>query len=102
VGDAFAARPGKPPTLFDVSNNCALDESVSEGEHYELLVRMRDDDGGLIPPGLFLPAAERYNLIGHIERWMVRHVFDAFVEKKRAIGCLAHVFDQSLRTFGVQ
>lgn len=61
---------------------------MSEGEHYELLVRMRDDDGGLIPPGLFLPAAERYNLIGHIDRWMVRHVFDAFVEKNAQLDAL--------------
>jgi EAL domain-containing protein (putative c-di-GMP-specific phosphodiesterase class I) len=65
-----------------------LDESVSEGEHYELLVRLRDDDDGLIPPGLFLPAAERYNLIGRIDRWVMRHAFDAFVENPALLDAL--------------
>ncbi|GIJ59551.1 putative bifunctional diguanylate cyclase/phosphodiesterase [Virgisporangium aurantiacum] len=38
----------------------------------ELLVRMRDDDGSLISPGVFLPAAERYNLVGTVDRWVVQ------------------------------
>ncbi|QKQ25573.1 MASE3 domain-containing protein [Candidatus Reidiella endopervernicosa] len=36
--------------------------------HYELLVRMVDEEGKLIPPGFFLPAAERYDLMGDIDR----------------------------------
>jgi diguanylate cyclase (GGDEF)-like protein len=35
----------------------------------ELLVRMRDDDGGLIAPGAFLPTAERFGLIEDIDCW---------------------------------
>jgi diguanylate cyclase (GGDEF)-like protein len=65
-----------------------LEESVIEGEHYELLVRMRDDDGGLIPPGMFLPAAERYNLVGRIDRWVVRHAFDVFAEDPALLDAL--------------
>jgi EAL domain-containing protein (putative c-di-GMP-specific phosphodiesterase class I) len=42
------------------------------GNHYELLLRMRDDDGELIYPGAFLPAAERYNLSEKIDRWVVK------------------------------
>ena len=37
----------------------------------ELLVRMVDRDGEIIPPGEFLPAAEKYGLIGEIDRWVV-------------------------------
>jgi PAS domain S-box-containing protein len=37
----------------------------------ELLVRMIDRDGELIPPCSFLPVAERYGLIGDIDRWVV-------------------------------
>lgn len=37
----------------------------------ELLVRMVDRDGGIIPPGKFLPAAEKYGLIAEIDRWVV-------------------------------
>jgi diguanylate cyclase (GGDEF)-like protein/PAS domain S-box-containing protein len=38
---------------------------------HELLVRLRDDDGELILPGEFIPAAERYNIVGAIDRWVL-------------------------------
>lgn len=44
--------------------------------HYEILVRMLDDNGKLIPPGAFIPAAERYDLMPSIDHWVIRHVFD--------------------------
>ncbi len=55
----------------------ALDPARGGEAHYELLVRMRGEDGALIPPGQFLPAAERYNLTGRLDRWVVRHAFAA-------------------------
>ncbi|MFW5450432.1 MAG: putative bifunctional diguanylate cyclase/phosphodiesterase [Methylophagaceae bacterium] len=42
--------------------------------HYELLIRIKDVDGSIIPPGLFLPAAERYNLAAAIDLWVVEQV----------------------------
>ncbi|NNE63999.1 MAG: EAL domain-containing protein [Gammaproteobacteria bacterium] len=42
-------------------------------QHFELLLRLRGEDGEIIPPGLFLPAAERYNLIDKIDSWVFRH-----------------------------
>ena len=33
-----------------------------EGAHYEILLRMRDENGGIISPGLFIEAAERYGI----------------------------------------
>ncbi|MPR12632.1 EAL domain-containing protein [Microvirga tunisiensis] len=41
-------------------------------ERYEILGRMLDRDGTIIPPSVFIPAAERYDLIGAIDRWVVR------------------------------
>ena len=38
---------------------------------HELLLRMLDDDGSTIPPGVFLPAAERFRLIGELDLWVV-------------------------------
>ncbi|MDQ3607479.1 MAG: EAL domain-containing protein [Actinomycetota bacterium] len=38
---------------------------------HELLVRMVDDDGGLVPPGSFLPAAEECGLVLELDRWVV-------------------------------
>jgi PAS domain S-box-containing protein len=38
----------------------------------ELLLRMIGKDGQIIPPGSFLPVAERFGLIGEIDRWVIR------------------------------
>ncbi|WP_172600462.1 EAL domain-containing protein [Sulfurivermis fontis] len=40
--------------------------------HYEVLMRMIGSEGDLIPPMAFIPAAERYNLMPTIDRWVVR------------------------------
>lgn len=40
-------------------------------ERYEILVRLLDKDGSLILPSVFIPAAERYDLVGEIDRWVV-------------------------------
>ncbi len=49
--------------------------SLNDGTltHYEILLRMHDNNGHIISPGAFLPAAERYNLIEDIDNWMVNH-----------------------------
>ncbi len=48
---------------------------VGEGQgrtnYYELLVRMRAEDGSLVAPGAFLPAAERYGLASRIDAWVL-------------------------------
>ncbi len=43
--------------------------------HYELLLRMVDEEGQIIPPGAFLPAAERYDLIDKLDRWVIENTF---------------------------
>lgn len=42
----------------------------------EVLLRLRDEDGALVAPGAFLPAAERYNLASAVDRWVVRALLD--------------------------
>eukprot|EP01013_Petalomonas_cantuscygni_P031919 TRINITY_DN58290_c0_g1_i1.p1 TRINITY_DN58290_c0_g1~~TRINITY_DN58290_c0_g1_i1.p1 ORF type:complete len:1190 (-),score=238.72 TRINITY_DN58290_c0_g1_i1:3-3572(-) len=41
--------------------------------HVELLLRMIDENGGVIPPSAFLPASERFNLATRIDRWVLAH-----------------------------
>lgn len=45
-----------------------------ERARVEVLLRMVERDGELIAPGAFIPAAERYNLMGAVDRWVVREV----------------------------
>lgn len=44
--------------------------------HSEILVRMLDERGALVPPVEFIPAAERYGLMSEIDRWVIRHTLD--------------------------
>ncbi len=60
-----------------------LNGSDSDGVHLELLLRLRDRDGQLVPPGDFIPAAERYGLMPLIDRWVVRHAFEILAAKLR-------------------
>ena len=53
----------------------ALEDSPDAGEHYEVLLRMLDEDGKLIPPMAFIPAAERYGLMPQIDRLVVATAF---------------------------
>ncbi len=56
-----------------------VDSANIEGDHYELLIRMEDEKSGkIIPPGAFIPAAERYNLMLQIDRWVVSEAFNWF------------------------
>lgn len=41
--------------------------------HYELLLRMVDEDGELVLPGTFIAAAERYDRMPAVDRWVVEH-----------------------------
>ncbi len=49
--------------------------------HFEVLVRYQEDNGRIIPPGAFLPAAERYNLAPALDRWVISHLFEWIATK---------------------
>ena len=58
---------------------------------HELLLRMKDSDGVVIPPCDFLPAAEQYGLIIDIDRWVVREAFELAGRGQRvALNLSAH------------
>jgi diguanylate cyclase (GGDEF)-like protein/PAS domain S-box-containing protein len=52
-----------------------LNPAPGQGLHAELLLRLRGPDGKLIPPGAFLPAAERFHMASRIDRWVLRRAF---------------------------
>jgi diguanylate cyclase (GGDEF)-like protein/PAS domain S-box-containing protein len=51
---------------------------------YEILVRLLDDSGEIIAPGAFLPNAERFDLIGEIDRWVLRRAISLLHQHARA------------------
>ncbi|MDJ0837925.1 MAG: EAL domain-containing protein [Acidobacteriota bacterium] len=44
--------------------------------HFEVLLRMLDQDGKILSPGTFIPAAERFHLMGKVDRWVVENTFN--------------------------
>ncbi len=71
-----------------------------EGEHYELLLRMREEGGKIVAPDQFIAAAERYGLTPQIDRWVVETAFRWLVseadERARLAMCSINLSGQSL------
>ena len=60
--------------------------------HVEILVRLIDDDGTVIAPGAFLPAAEKYNLVTSIDRWVIGHSLAWLAENTNNEAALTTLF----------
>ncbi len=67
----------------------ALGADDGEAPHYEVLVRMVDRAGSLIPPSGFMPTAERYNLLSSIERWVISSLVE-FLHRQYESGAIPH------------
>lgn len=48
--------------------------------HYEVLIRMQEEDGSIIMPGAFLSAAERYNMMPSLDRWVISRTLNWLAE----------------------
>ncbi|MFK7794521.1 MAG: putative bifunctional diguanylate cyclase/phosphodiesterase [Gammaproteobacteria bacterium] len=48
--------------------------------HYEILIRMLDDDGNMVSPDNFIPAAERFRLMSAIDEWVIKNTFEMLSE----------------------
>lgn len=57
--------------LFAQRIHCLQDQA--QGIHAEVLLRLKNDDGSLVQPGVFLPAAERFHLVSRIDRWVLKN-----------------------------
>ena len=75
-------------------------QKAESGEHYELLLRMRDENGKIISPDQFIAAAERYGITPSIDRWVIDSAFRWLVseadERSRLAMCSINLSGQSL------
>ncbi len=55
----------------------SIKEHLPQTSHHELLVRMLDERGRIVPPMAFIPAAERYSIMPMIDQWVVHNAFAA-------------------------
>ena len=77
-----------------------IGSAQDRGAHYELLLRMEDENGSLVRPNVFLPAAERYHLATRIDRWVVETAFEWLSKHDRHVKelylCSINLSGQSL------
>ncbi len=74
--------------------------ALVEGDpgHYEVLLRLRGREGEVISPGAFIPAAERYQMMPHIDRWVLRQLLLVRGEELAAISGLNLAINLSATT----
>ena len=70
----------------------ALGDSPGGAMPYELLVRMRDENGRSVPPGAFLPSVERYNLSVRYDRWVIAAALDWIARHEQAMTRVSRFF----------
>ncbi|HXF15891.1 MAG TPA: EAL domain-containing protein, partial [Burkholderiales bacterium] len=66
----------------------SLRQPSKHNTHCEVLLRMLDEQGELVPPARFIPAAEKYGLMPAIDRWVVTNAFNSYASlaaKSRAL-----------------
>jgi diguanylate cyclase (GGDEF)-like protein/PAS domain S-box-containing protein len=83
----------------------SLGQNSAEGQHIEILLRLIDEDGKLVQPGSFLPAAERYNIMPAIDRWVVKTVFaryrDLLAQMGAPLTCAINLSGTTLNSDGI-
>ena len=65
---------------FELHLQPILDLATGEVSQHEALLRMRGENGELIPPGAFLDVAERFDLIQDIDRWVAAKAISLMAE----------------------
>ncbi|MES9837506.1 MAG: EAL domain-containing protein [Candidatus Thiodiazotropha sp.] len=83
----------------------SLRSSAIGDEHIEVLLRMKDERGKQIMPGAFIPAAERYNIMVSLDRWVISHAFRWLSENPQRLDelglCAINLSGQSLGDGGL-
>lgn len=75
---------------------------ADDTELYEVLLRMPSDDGDIIPPTAFFPAAERFGLVVDIDHWVIDHAIKTLARLRSqgrninlAINLSGHAFEDN-------
>jgi diguanylate cyclase (GGDEF)-like protein len=67
---------------FVMHKQCIISlNGTAKGPSCEFLIRLKGSDGKLVLPGAFIPAAERYDLMPKLDRWVVTNVFAHLAQK---------------------
>lgn len=71
---------------FQLLVQAVADTQTKDIEHYEFLLRLRRPDGSVVTPMQFIQAAERYDLMKDIDRWVIKAAIQDIAEHHEALG----------------
>ena len=77
VGWMRKLREAIDQDLFLLRFQPVVDIASGETSHHEVLLRLKMDDGQIVGPDMFLPAAVRFGLMAEIDAWMIEHAAEA-------------------------
>ena len=77
VGWMRKLREAIDQDLFELRFQPVVNISTGETSHHEVLLRLKMDDGQIVAPDMFLPAAVRFGLMAEIDAWMIQHALEA-------------------------
>ena len=60
-----------------------LDIGAADPQCFEVLLRLQEEEDHLLPPGGFLPEAERFGMMEDLDRWVVRSLIGSCLERRR-------------------
>ena len=72
---------------------------LQQAERYpmaEVLVRLREEEKALVPPGEFLPVFEHYRMMPQLDRWVVRHTVKRLAQGSRIPRFTVNIHGQTL------
>ena len=61
----------------------SLNPNIALPRYYEILVRMRDSDGSILPPSEFIPVAEHFSLIDDLDKWVFTNALEFLQNRQR-------------------
>ena len=83
VGWASKLRDAIDGSKFELRYQPIVQIATGKITHHEVLLRLRGDDGKLISPDAFLPAAVRFGLMAEIDVWLVKNALKVIAEFRR-------------------
>ncbi len=87
LGWAERLREALALERFELYSQPIVEIASGRVDRYELLLRLREEDGRIVLPGAFVGVAERFGLIGEIDRWVVRRAVAALAAQPRGASC---------------
>jgi predicted signal transduction protein with EAL and GGDEF domain len=99
VGWASKLREALDGDLFLLRFQPIVEIASGRITHHEVLLRLAGENGNIISPDAFLPAAVRFGLMGEIDTWLVKNVLRILAKYRETRPGLCFSLNRSSKAF---